>query len=133
MSMTDPIADMLTRIRNANSIGRKQVDVPTSKVKIGIAEALKRSGYIRDFRLLDGAPNERVIRIDLKYGPDGENVINHITRYSKPGRRVYSGVSDLPRPLNGLGVAIVSTSRGILNDAEAREQNVGGEILATIW
>ena len=133
MSCTDPIADMLTRIRNANAIGRAQVDVPLSKVKVGIAEALKRSGYIRDFRLLDGEPRERMIRIDLKYGPDGENVINEITRYSKPGRRVYSGATDLPRVLNGLGVAIVSTSRGILNDTEARDQNVGGEILATIW
>ncbi len=133
MSMTDPIADMLTRIRNANSIGRKLVDVPLSKVKVGVAEALKRSGYIRDFRLLDGEPRERLIRIELKYGPDGEHVINEITRYSKPGRRVYSGVSELPKVLNGLGVAIVSTSRGILNDAEAREQNVGGEVLATIW
>lgn len=133
MSMTDPIADMLTRIRNATAIRRAHCDVPLSKVKVGIAEALKRSGFIRDFKVLDGEPKERMIRIDLKYGPDGENVINEITRYSKPGRRVYSGVTDLPQVLNGLGVAIVSTSRGILNDAEAREQNVGGEILAKVW
>lgn len=133
MSMTDPIADMLTRVRNANAIGRKNVDVPMSKIKVGIADVLKRSGYITDFRVLDGAPSDKRIRIDLKYGPDGEFVINEIKRFSKPGRRVYRGVTDLPRVLDGLGIAILSTSRGILNDAEARQNNVGGEILATVW
>ena len=133
MSMTDPIADMLTRVRNANSIGRKNVDVPLSKIKLGIADVLKRSGYIVDFRVLDGEPSERRIRIDLKYGPDGELVINEIQRFSKPGRRVYRGVTELPKVLDGLGIAILSTSRGILNDAEARQNNVGGEVLATVW
>lgn len=133
MSMTDPIADMLTRIRNANAIRRRSVEVPLSKVKVGIAEALKRSGYISDYKVLEGAPVERRIQIALKYGPDGDFVINEIQRFSKPGRRVYRGVMEIPKVLDGLGVAIVSTSRGILNDAEAREQNVGGEILATVW
>ena len=133
MSMTDPIADMLTRVRNANAIGRKVVDVPLSKIKLGIAEVLKRSGYIGDFRVLEGEPAERMIRIDLKYGPDGELVINEIQRMSKPGRRVYRGVTNLPRVLDGLGICILSTSKGLMNDTEAREQNVGGEVLATIW
>ncbi len=133
MSMTDPIADMLTRVRNANSIKRKTVDIPLSKQKIGIAEVLKRSGFIHDFRVLDGEPSERRIRIDLKYGPDGEFVINEIQRFSKPGRRVYRGVCDLPQVLNGLGICILSTSRGVMNDTEARQSNVGGEIHATVW
>ena len=133
MSMTDPIADMLTRIRNANAIQRAVVDVPLSNVKVGIAETLKRTGFIADFKVLDGLPKERQIRISLKYGPDGEFVINEIKRYSKPGRRVYRGVTAIPVVLNGLGVAIVSTSRGVLSDVEARENNVGGEVLATVW
>ena len=134
MSMTDPIADMLTRIRNANSIRRKLVDIPLSKVKLGIADALKRAGYISDFRVLEGEePYKKTLRLELKYGPDGENVINEIQRLSSPGRRVYRGVDDLPKVLNGLGVCILSTSNGILCDAEARAKNVGGEVLATIW
>jgi small subunit ribosomal protein S8 len=133
MSMTDPIADMLTRIRNANRIRRSRVDVPLSRIKVGIAEAMKRSGYIRDFKVLEGDVAERVIRIDLKYGPEGQFVINEIIRSSTPGRRVYRGVTELPKILNGMGVTILSTSKGILNDAEARAQNVGGEVLATIW
>lgn len=133
MSMTDPIADMLTRIRNANAIKRQRVDVPHSRIKLGLAEAMKRSGYIKDFKVLEGEPSERTIRIDLKYGPDGQQVITTITRESSPGCRVYRGVGDLPRVLNGMGVCILSTSKGILSDAEARAQNVGGELLATIW
>lgn len=133
MSMTDPIADMLTRIRNANSIRRRHVDVPLSKVKVGVADVLKRSGYIVDYRLLDGEPKDRRIRLELKYGEDGELVINEIKRFSKPGCRVYRGVKDLPEVLNGLGICIVSTSHGVLNDAEAREKNMGGEVLATVW
>ncbi|MEE9393781.1 MAG: 30S ribosomal protein S8 [Planctomycetota bacterium] len=133
MSMTDPIADMLTRIRNATAIRRGHVDVPLSKLKVGVADVLKRSGFIRDFRVLDGRPVERMIRIDLKYGQDGENVINEIQRFSKPGRRMYRAVSELPEVLNGLGICIISTSQGVLNDAEAREKNTGGEVLATVW
>ena len=133
MSMTDPIADMLTRIRNANGIRRNTVDIPQSKIKVGIADVLKRSGYIRDYRVLEGAPKDRAIRIDLKYGDGGEFVINEIQRFSRPGCRVYRKVGDLPKVLNGLGICIISTSVGILNDTEAREKNVGGEILATVW
>lgn len=133
MSMTDPIADMLTRIRNATQIKRARVDVPLSRIKLGIADVLKRSGYIKDFKVLEGAPCERVIRIDLKYGPDGEHIINEITRASMPGRRVYRGVTTFPKVLNGMGICILSTSKGILNDTEARAQNVGGELLATVW
>ena len=133
MSMTDPIADMLTRIRNANAIRRHTVDVPLSKIKVGIADVLKRSGFIHDFRILEGRPKERRIRIDLKYGAGGEFVINEIQRFSKPGRRVYRGVGQLPRVLDGLGIAIVSTSSGVMNDTEARAANMGGEVLATVW
>lgn len=133
MSMTDPIADMLTRIRNANVIRRPAVDIPLSKVKLGIAEVLKRSGYINDFHVVEGDPKDRAIRIDLKYGPDGEFLINEIKRTSKPGRRVYSGVKEIPTILDGLGISIISTSHGVLNDAEARAKNVGGEVLATVW
>lgn len=133
MSMTDPIADMLTRIRNANAIKRKTVDVPLSKIKIGIADAMKRCGYIRDYRVLEGEPCERVIRIDLKYGPDGEFVINDIQRRSKPGCRVYNGAREVRPVQSGLGVSILSTSQGIMSDSEARQKNVGGEVLATIW
>jgi len=131
--MTDPIADMLTRIRNANQIKRARVDVPLSRIKLGIADVLKRSGFIKDFKVLEGAPSERVIRIDLKYGPDGEFVINEITRASMPGRRVYRGVTGLPKIVNGMGICILSTSKGILSDSEARTQNVGGELIATVW
>ncbi len=134
MSMTDPIADMLTRIRNANAIKRRSVDIPLSKIKLGIAETLKRSGFINDFRVMEAdRPVDRTLRIDLRYGPDGEFVINEIKRYSKPGCRVYRGAKELPKVLDGLGIAIVSTSHGILNDFEAREKNSGGEVLATVW
>jgi len=133
MSMTDPIADMLTRIRNANAIHRDKVDVPLSHVKLGIADVLKRSGYINDFKVIEGEPKDRKIRITLRYGPDGELVINEIRRYSKPGRRVYGGVKELPRVLDGLGICILSTSQGIMNDSEARSANMGGEFLATVW
>ncbi|HMS15441.1 MAG TPA: 30S ribosomal protein S8 [Planctomycetota bacterium] len=132
MSMTDPIADLLTRIRNANSIKRPQVDVPASNVKRGMVEVLKNSGYIRDYRVIEG-DDQATLRIFLKYGPDGEHVINKIERVSKPGRRVYRGVEDLPRVLNGLGISILSTSKGILSDQDARSQRLGGEVLAQVW
>ena len=133
MSMTDPIADMLTRIRNANSIRRRTVDIPLSKMKVGVAEVLKRAGFIIEYRILEGEPKDRRIRVELKYGPDGEFVINEIQRFSKPGCRAYRGVKELPKVLNGLGISIISTSQGILSDDEAREKNVGGEVLATVW
>ncbi len=130
--MTDPIADMLTRIRNAVRIERPNVDVPASKVKRGLAEVLKREGYIWDW---NESEEDRfpVIRIDLKYGPNGERVIRHIKRVSKPGRRVYNGATQLRPILNGLGISIVSTSRGVISDREARQQNLGGEVLCEVW
>jgi small subunit ribosomal protein S8 len=120
--MTDPIADMLTRIRNAVRVERPSVDMPTSKVKRGLAEVLKREGYIWDWKELDGKPAPQ-LRIDLKYGPNGERVIRHLKRVSKPGRRVYSGSTRLKPILNGLGISILSTSRGVISDREEGRGN----------
>lgn len=132
--MTDPIADMLTRIRNAVRIERPVVEMPHSKVKRGVAEVLKREGYIWDWReeQADGTPGRQLL-IDLKYGPNGERVIRHIKRVSKPGRRVYSGAKELRPILNGLGISIISTSRGVVSDREARQKNLGGEVLCELW
>ena len=130
--MTDPIADMLTRIRNAVRIERPNVEMPSSKVKRGLAEVLKREGYIWDFEEVEAKPANH-LRIDLKYGPNGERVIRHIKRVSKPGRRVYSGSSDLKPILNGLGISIISTSRGVVSDREARQRKLGGEVLCELW
>ena len=130
--MTDPIADMLTRIRNAVRIERPQVEMPNSKVKLGVAEVLKREGYIWDFQEVPAAPTNH-LRLELKYGPNGERVIRHIKRISKPGRRVYSKAKDLPPILNGLGISVISTSRGVISDREARQRNVGGEVLCEVW
>jgi len=130
--MTDPIADMLTRIRNAVRVERPTVEVPASKVKRGLAEVLKREGYIWDW----AETNENKfphLRLDLKYGPNGERVIRHIKRVSKPGRRVYNRASELKPVLNGLGITIISTSRGVISDREARQRNLGGEVLCQIW
>jgi len=134
MTMTDPIADMLTRIRNAIRNKRKTVTMPNSKVKVGIAEVLKKEGYIENFAItqVEGA-TVGAIEIALRYGPDGEIVINRIERNSKPGCRRYGGFEDLKPVLNGLGIAVLSTSKGILSDREARRQKVGGEILCTVW
>ena len=131
MYLTDPIADMLTRIRNANAVMHEKVDVPHSNLKDRLAEILKEEGYIANYKVVtDG--NKKNIRVYLKY--DGkERVIKGIKRISKPGRRVYSSVEDMPRVLSGLGIAIVSTSKGIVNDRLARRENVGGEILAFVW
>jgi small subunit ribosomal protein S8 len=130
--MTDPIADMLTRIRNAVSVERRLVEVPVSKVKQGVAEVLKREGFIWDWSLEEDKPVDR-LRIDLKYGPSGEKVIRHIRRVSKPGCRVYSRAKDLRPVLDGLGISILSTSRGVMSDREARQQKVGGEVLCQVW
>jgi len=132
--MTDPIADMLTCIRNAVRIERPRVEMPLSKVKCGLAEVLKREGYIWDWREEheDGAPSKQ-LSIELKYGPNGERVIRHIRRVSKPGRRVYSPATSLKPILNGLGISIISTSRGVISDREARQRNLGGEVLCEIW
>jgi small subunit ribosomal protein S8 len=130
--MTDPIADMLTRIRNAVRIERPHVDMPLSKVKRGLAEVLKREGYIWDWEELEAVPCH-VLRIHLKYGPNGERVIRTIRRISKPGRRIYSGATALKPVLGGLGISIISTSRGVISDREARQRKLGGEVLCEVW
>lgn len=132
--MTDPLADMLTRIRNAVRVERPIVQVPLSKVKRGVAEVLKREGYIWDWReeAAEGEPAKQ-LHIDLKYGPNGERVIRHIKRVSKPGRRVYSRATELRPILNGLGISIISTSRGVISDREARQKKLGGEVLCELW
>ncbi len=130
--MTDPIADLLTRIRNANSNGAKTTVVPYSKAKKEILRVLKEQGVILDyFPEMQG--KRGVLRIDMKYGPDGEKVIRHIQRVSKPGRRVYSRIDKIPKVLNELGFSVLSTTRGILSDAEARKLKVGGEVICEIW
>ncbi len=130
--MTDPIADMLTRIRNAVRVERPNLDLPMSKVKRGLAEVLKREGYIWDWEEIEDKPANQ-IRIHLKYGPNGERVIRHVRRISKPGRRVYSGAAKLKPILGGLGISILSTSRGVISDREARQRNLGGEVLCELW
>jgi len=150
--MTDPIADMLTRIRNANAIERPAVEMPATKLKVAIAKVLLEEGFIlgyrtgkyveaqtdagkqKDFKEVQtlGEPHT-VLQVFLKYGPDGERVIRHIERYSKPGRRVYQGYAEVRRVLDGLGIAIISTSRGVMSDRQARQNKVGGEIICTVW
>lgn len=132
MSMTDPIADMLTRIRNALMAGKEKVDVPASALKEGIARILRDEGYIINYRMIEDT-KQGVIRITLKYGEPDAPAIEKLQRISKPGRRVYVGVREVPRVLNGLGIAILSTSKGILTDRESKVQNVGGEVLCYIW
>ncbi len=131
MSLSDPIADMLTRIRNAMRINRDQVNIKASNICEGIAAVLKKEGYIEDFDRIDDG-KQGILRIILKYDQDGSSIINEITRTSKPGRRVYSSVDKLPRVLAGLGIAIVSTSKGVMSDKSCREANIGGEILCTV-
>ncbi len=130
--MTDPIADMLTRIRNAVRVERQHVDLPLSKVKRGLADVLKREGYIWDWEEVPMEPAKQ-LRLILKYGPNGERVIRTIRRISKPGRRVYSGSTDLRPVLGGLGISVISTSRGVISDREARQRKLGGEVLCEIW
>ena len=132
MNTTDPIADMLTRIRNANRSKHKTVDVPTSKMKLAIADILFKEGYIKSFEELSNDV-QGTIRITLKYDENGNKVIAGIKRISKPGLRVYASKEDLPQVLNGLGIAIVSTSKGIMTDREARKIGLGGEVLAYVW
>ncbi len=132
MQITDPIADMLTRIRNAGSAKHETVDVPASKMKKAIAEILLEEGYIRSFQLIDDG-TQGVIRITLKYLPGKEKAIQGLKRVSKPGLRVYAGADELPRVLRGLGIAIISTSKGIMTDKKARAAHVGGEVLAFVW
>ena len=132
MQITDPIADMLTRIRNANTAKHETVDIPASNMKKAIAEILNVEGYIASYQVIEDG-KQGVIRIALKYGPNKEKVISGLKRVSKPGLRIYAGAEELPRVLKGLGIAIVSTSKGIMTDRAARKQNIGGEVLAFIW
>ena len=132
MQITDPIADMLTRIRNAAAARHETVDVPASKMKKSIAQILLDEGYIKSFQLVDNG-NQGVIRITLKYSAGKEKVISGLRRVSKPGLRVYAGADELPKVLRGLGIAIVSTSKGVMTDKAARAAHVGGEVLAFVW
>ena len=133
MTMSDPIADMLTRIRNANTAKHDTVDIPSSKMKLAIAEILFKEGYIKKYDVVEEG-NFKTIRVTLKYGKDkNEKIITGLKRISKPGLRVYAGKDELPKVLGGLGIAIISTNNGILTDKEARKLNVGGEVLAFIW
>ena len=132
MNNQDPIADMLTRIRNANRVGRRMVLIPKSKICLGIAQVLRDEGHIEEFDSIDDASHQGQIRVKLKYSLSGDKVIHVIDRASKPGCRVYRGVKELPQVLNGMGIAVVSTSKGVMSDRKAREANVGGELLCVV-
>lgn len=132
MVMTDPIADMLTRIRNANQVGHEKVEVPGSNIKRSIADILKREGFVRDAEFITDE-KQGVIRLFLKYGKGQERVITGLKRISKPGMRVYVANDNIPRVLGGLGIAIISTSKGIMTDKEARQAGIGGEVLCYVW
>ena len=132
MVVTDPIADMLTRIRNANQMRYKEVEVPASKMKLEIARILKEEGFINDYKVKKNNI-QNIIVLSLKYGQNKERVITGLKRISKPGLRVYAKVEELPRVLNGLGIAIVSTSKGVMTDKQARRESLGGEVLAFVW
>ena len=131
MTMTDPIADMLTRIRNANTVGHETVEIPASKMKKSIAEILKEEGYIEDFDIIDDN-KQGIIKITMKYGANKEKVITGIKKISKPGLKVYAKANDVPRVLGGLGIAIISTSKGVVSDKEARKMGVGGEVICYV-
>jgi len=132
MTMTDPIADMLTRIRNANTVGHESVDIPASKMKKAIAEILLDEGYIGGYDVIDDS-KQGTIRVQMKYGADKEKVISGIKKISKPGLKVYAKANDVPKVLGGLGIAIISTSKGIVSDKKARELGVGGEVICYVW
>ena len=132
MAMTDPVADMLTRIRNANTAGHAEVDVPASKIKKNIAEILLKEGYIKGYEVVESAPQD-TIKIQMKYGPDKKRVISGIKRISKPGLKVYAKKDEVPKVLGGLGIAIISTSSGLITDKQARELGVGGEVICYVW
>ena len=132
MTMTDPIADMLTRIRNANTAGHKTVDIPASKMKKSIAEILLDEGYISGFEVIEDG-KQGIIRVEMKYGADKERVIKGIKKISKPGLKVYAKADNVPKVLGGLGIAIISTSKGVISDKEARKLGVGGEVICYVW
>ena len=130
--MTDPIADLLTRIRNAVNVERPYVDVPYSRIKANIVDALKREGFVWDHETIDGTPCA-TLRVNLKYGPNGERIIQHIERVSKPGCRVYQGVREMKEIRQGTGIGVLSTPKGVLSNREARKEGVGGEVLCQLW
>ena len=132
MTMTDPIADMLTRIRNANVVKHETVDVPASNIKKELARILLEEGFVRGYDVIEDG-KQGIIRIQLKYGQSGERVISGLKRISKPGMRVYAASHEVPRVLNGLGISVISTSKGILTDKQARKENVGGEVICYVW
>src|SRR2546428_1499617 len=132
MSMSDPIADLLTRVRNASRAEHEKVDIPSSKLKVRLAELLKDEGFVKNFRVLEDK-KQGVLRVYLKYGAGNERMISGLVRVSTPGRRVYVGHDEIPSILGGMGVALLSTSRGVFTDREARKQKVGGEVLAYVW
>ena len=132
MTMTDPIADMLTRLRNANTVGHETVEIPASKMKKAIAEILKEEGYITDFDVIED-DKQGMIKVTMKYGSNKERVISGIKKISKPGLKVYAKANEVPKVLGGLGIAIISTSKGIVSDKEARKLGVGGEVICYVW
>lgn len=132
MTMTDPIADMLTRIRNANVVKHETVDVPASNMKKELARILLEEGFVRGYDVIEDG-KQGIIRIQLKYGQSGERVISGLKRISKPGMRVYAADHEIPKVLNGLGISVISTSKGILTDKQARKENVGGEVICYVW
>ncbi|WP_027700859.1 30S ribosomal protein S8 [Metaclostridioides mangenotii] len=132
MTMTDPIADMLTRVRNANMVKHETVDVPASNMKKEIARILLEEGFIRGYDVIEDG-KQGIIRIQLKYGQEGDRVIQGLKKISKPGMRVYAGNNEIPKVLNGLGISVISTSKGILTDKQARKENVGGEVVCYVW
>ena len=133
MNVTDPVADMLTRVRNALSAGHTTVNVPASKMKVEIARILKQEGFITDYKVEGETAKEKAIVIELKFGPEGQKVITGLKRISKPGLRVYARNDAIPRVLNGLGIAIISTSKGLMTDRDARKAGLGGEVVAYVW
>ena len=133
MAMTDPIADMLTRIRNGLQAEHETVVIPASKMKVEIARILKQEGYINGYSVEGETAKEKTIKVELKYGPEKQKVITGLKRISKPGLRVYAKGENVPRVLNGLGIAIISTSKGLMTDRDARKQNLGGEVVAYVW
>ena len=132
MSMSDPLADMLTRIRNAGMVRYETVDVPMSNLKVGVAKVLREEGYIKDYQIIEDN-RQGVLRIEMKYGPDAEKVISGLRRVSRPGLRKYVKADDIPKVMSGLGISILSTSKGIITDREARRLRIGGEILCEAW
>lgn len=129
---SDPVADALTRLRNANAAGHEKVDIPSSRLKVEIARILKEEGFVTSYKVIDD-PKQAILRVYLKYGPGNERVIRGITRTSRPGLRVYTRTRKIPRVLSGMGIAILSTSKGVMTDQEARRQAVGGEVLCYVW